>query len=69
MSKPGSHGNENLRKKFLIRLTTALHSYGSSASRTEYLVEKASDRLNVEVSVAVFPSLILLSFDNENAER
>ncbi|KAL3692257.1 hypothetical protein R1sor_005908 [Riccia sorocarpa] len=57
-----SHGSPGLRRRFLIRLATALHNYGSSASRTEYLIEKAANRLDVDVNIAVFPSLILLDF-------
>lgn len=49
-------------RKFIIRLATALHTYGSSAARTEYLIEKAAARLEVDVGIAVFPSLVLLSF-------
>jgi uncharacterized membrane protein YjjP (DUF1212 family) len=40
----------------------ALHSYGSSAARTEYLIDKAADKLEVKANISVFPSLILLSF-------
>lgn len=60
----GKHagGNPRLKRSFLLKLAVALHSYGSSASRTEYLIDRAADRLNVETSIAVFPSLILLSF-------
>ncbi|KAL2628513.1 hypothetical protein R1flu_013199 [Riccia fluitans] len=55
-------GSPGLRRRFIVRLATALHSYGSSASRTEYLIEKAANRIDVEVNIAVFPSLILLDF-------
>jgi hypothetical protein len=60
----GKHagGNPRLKRSFLLKLAIALHSYGSSASRTEYLIDRAAERLNVETSIAVFPSLILLSF-------
>ncbi|KAH9533789.1 hypothetical protein CY35_18G070600 [Sphagnum magellanicum] len=54
--------SQGMRRRFLLRLAVALHSYGSSAARTEYLIDKAADRLEVETSIAVFPSLILLSF-------
>jgi uncharacterized membrane protein YjjP (DUF1212 family) len=54
--------SQKMRRRFLLRLAVALHSYGSSAARTEYLIDKAADRLEVETSIAVFPSLILLSF-------
>ncbi len=60
----GKHagGNPRLKRSFLLKLAVALHSYGSSASRTEYLIDRAAECLNVETSIAVFPSLILLSF-------
>ncbi len=54
--------SQGMRRRFLLRLAVALHAYGSSAARTEYLIDKAADRLEVETSIAVFPSLILLSF-------
>lgn len=60
--------NYSLRRRFLYRLAVALHSYGSSASRTEYLIERAAERLDVKVKIAVFPSLILLSFSDHNDE-
>ncbi|KAG6556858.1 hypothetical protein Mapa_001805 [Marchantia paleacea] len=59
-------GTPNLRRRFLIRLATALHNYGSSASRTEYLIEKAANRLEVDVNIAVFPSLILMAFPGDD---
>lgn len=55
-------GPPSLRRKFLLRLAVALHSYGSSAPRTEYLVEKAAERLKVDVHIAVMPALIALAF-------
>eukprot|EP00250_Pteridium_aquilinum_P003496 c13814_g1_i3 orf=235-1086(+) len=58
----------SLCRKFLYRLAVALHSYGSSASRTEYLIERAAERLDIRVEIAVFPSLILLSFVDEEDE-
>lgn len=60
--KAGGSASPGLRRRFLIRLAVALHSYGSSASRTEYLIDRAADRLDVEANICVFPSLILLSF-------
>ncbi|XP_024384416.1 uncharacterized protein C7D4.12c [Physcomitrium patens] len=60
--KPPTRISPGLRRRFLIRLAIALHSYGSSASRTEYLIDKAADKLNVKANISVFPSLILLSF-------
>ncbi|KAI5064380.1 hypothetical protein GOP47_0021050 [Adiantum capillus-veneris] len=60
--------NVTLRRRFLYRLAVALHSYGSSASRTEYLIERAAERLDVKIEMAVFPSLILLSFLSEDDE-
>ncbi|MCO5607898.1 hypothetical protein L7F22_062100 [Adiantum nelumboides] len=60
--------NTTLRRRFLNRLAVALHSYGSSASRTEYLIERAAERLDVKLEIAVFPSLIFLSFLSENDE-
>lgn len=50
------------RRNFLTLLATALHAYGSSAARTEYLIEQAASTLGVDVAVAVFPTLVLLSF-------
>jgi hypothetical protein len=43
----GGRGNARLRRRFLVKLAIALHSYGGSASRTEYLIEKAGNRLDV----------------------
>ncbi|XP_024530260.1 uncharacterized UPF0442 protein C7D4.12c isoform X1 [Selaginella moellendorffii] len=60
-SKNGSH---ELRRRFLFRLAIALHTYGSSASRTEHLIERAAERLHVDTNIAVFPTLILLSFND-----
>lgn len=51
------------KKKFLMRLAMVLHSYGSSATRTEFLVELAAKRLEVDVHIAVFPSVILIAFN------
>ncbi|GAQ88884.1 DUF1212 domain containing protein [Klebsormidium nitens] len=70
---PSSHGhskeaNPALKKKFLKRLAIALHAYGNSSTRTEYLVEKASRQLNVAASVAVFPTVILLSFQSDDRD-
>lgn len=68
--KGQGQSNIRLRRRFIYRLAVALHSYGSSASRTEYLIERAAERLHVKVKIAVFPSLILLSFsDNEDEWR
>eukprot|EP00850_Spirogloea_muscicola_P012067 SM000077S21541 [mRNA] locus=s77:41844:44466:- [translate_table: standard] len=61
-SKKGLRGSTALRRKFLLRLAIALHSYGSSAPRTEFLVEKAADRIGISTNVAVFPTLILIAF-------
>jgi len=61
-SKPPRLISPGLRRRFLIRLAMALHSYGSSAARTEYLIDKAADKLDVKANISVFPSLILLSF-------
>ncbi|CAM6124882.1 unnamed protein product [Calypogeia fissa] len=58
----GGLGNAKLHRRFIQRLAIALHSYGSSASRTEYLIEKAANRLDMDVNIAVFPSLIILTF-------
>ncbi|KAH7440511.1 hypothetical protein KP509_04G111000 [Ceratopteris richardii] len=57
-----------LRRRFLYRLALALHSYGSSASRTEFLIERVAERLDIKVEISVFPALILLSFTNEDDE-
>ena len=61
-AKPPRLISPGLRRRFIIRLATALHSYGSSASRTEYLIDKVADKLDVKANISVFPSLILLSF-------
>lgn len=61
-AKPPGLISPGLHRRFLIRLAMALHSYGSSASRTEYLIDKAADKLNIKANISVFPSLILLSF-------
>eukprot|EP00897_Mesotaenium_endlicherianum_P008150 jgi/Mesen1/7363/ME000381S06598 len=61
-------GSPQLRRKFLQRLAIALHTYGSSAPRTEYLIEKAADRIGVNTNIAVFPALILLSFISEDGD-
>lgn len=60
--KPPRMISPGLRRRFLIRLAMALHSYGSSAARTEYLIDRAADKLEVKANISVFPSLILLSF-------
>eukprot|EP00249_Psilotum_nudum_P014056 c24640_g2_i1 orf=1307-2398(+) len=67
--KAEDHNSFNLHRRFLYRLAVALHSYGSSASRTEYLIEKAADRLHEKVNIAVFPSLILLSFPDTDSDE
>jgi len=54
-------------REFITRLATALHTYGSSAARTATSLEKAA-RLEVDVGVAVFPSLVLLSFGDGQRE-
>ena len=54
--------NVPVRRRFILQLAVALHSYGSTASRTEFLIDKAAHRLDIETNIAVFPSLILLSF-------
>ena len=56
------------RRRFLLHLAVALHSYGSSSSRTEYLIGRAADRLDVDTSIAVFPNLVLLSFNGEGSD-
>ena len=56
------------RRRFLLHLAVALHSYGSSSSRTEYLIDRAADRLDVDTSIAVFPNLVLLSFNGEGSD-
>eukprot|EP00898_Chlorokybus_atmophyticus_P001231 jgi/Chlat1/2108/Chrsp17S02705 len=61
--------NLELRKRFLIRLAIALHSYGSSASRTEHLIESSGERLGIKLSISVFPTLILLSFAAHNGDH
>jgi hypothetical protein len=61
-AKPPTLISPGLRRRFLIRLAMALHSYGSSAARTEYLIDKAADKLDIDASISVFPSLILISF-------
>lgn len=57
-----SDWNAELRRKFLRRLTLALVTYGSSAPRTEYLIQSAADRLHVKVDIAVLSSLVILLF-------
>lgn len=61
-AKPPRPISPGLRRRFLIRLAMSLHSYGSSAARTEYLIDKAADKLDIKLNISVFPSLILLSF-------
>lgn len=68
-AKPPRLISPGLRRRFLIRLAMALHSYGSSAARTEYLIDKAADTLDVKASISVFPSLILLSFPGTFVRR
>ena len=50
-------------RRFILRMALALHTYGSIAPRTEYLIEKLGDRLGVDLHIAVFPSIIMLSFN------
>ncbi|CAI5989866.1 unnamed protein product [Closterium sp. NIES-64] len=59
----GSDDGPTRVQRFLMRLAVALHAYGSSAARTEFLIERAGRRLGVDVSVAVLPDLILLAFN------
>lgn len=61
-ARPARPISPGLRRRFLIRLAMTLHSYGSSAARTEYLIDKAADKLDIKANISVFPSLILLSF-------
>lgn len=68
-AKPPRLISPGLRRRFLIRLAMALHSYGSSAARTEYLIDKAADKLDVKANISVFPSLILLSFPGTFVRR
>lgn len=49
--------------RFLLRMALALHAYGSIAPRTEFLVERLAERLGVDLHIAVFPALLLLSFN------
>eukprot|EP00271_Cylindrocystis_brebissonii_P011256 TRINITY_DN282_c0_g1_i1.p1 TRINITY_DN282_c0_g1~~TRINITY_DN282_c0_g1_i1.p1 ORF type:complete len:532 (+),score=88.45 TRINITY_DN282_c0_g1_i1:203-1798(+) len=52
-------------RRFLLRLAVALHSYGSSAPRTEELIEHVGERIGVDVHISVFPSLITMAFPLE----
>jgi hypothetical protein len=62
VQQPSSNGNLKLCHKFLRNVTVALLSYGSSAPRTEYLVEKAAECLNVKINISVFSSTTILIF-------
>ncbi|CAM6036502.1 unnamed protein product [Sphagnum compactum] len=64
VQQPSSNGNLKLCHKFLRNLTVALLSYGSSAPRTEYLVEKAAECLNVKINISVVSSTTILIFPN-----
>ncbi|KAL3699744.1 hypothetical protein R1sor_017766 [Riccia sorocarpa] len=56
-------GEDNQRKRqFLRRLAIALVSYGSSSSRTEYLISQVGERLNVKLDIGVFCTAIFLVF-------
>lgn len=61
-------GSSQLKRKFLLRLAIALHTYGSSAPRTEFLIEKAADRIGINTSISVFPSLILIAFKSDDLD-
>lgn len=68
--EPVSESSQELRRRFLRRLTLALVSYGSSATRTEYLIKNASKRLNVKTKIAVLNSLVILLFpDRRDASK
>ncbi|KAH9552829.1 hypothetical protein CY35_09G087400 [Sphagnum magellanicum] len=62
VQQPSSNGNLKLCHKFLRNLTVALLSYGASAPRTEYLLEKAAECLNVKINISVFSSTTILIF-------
>ena len=54
--------------RFILRMALALHTYGSIAPRTEFLIEQLGDRLGVDLHIAVFPSLLMLSFNKMSGD-
>ncbi|KAJ3173110.1 hypothetical protein HDU88_004569 [Geranomyces variabilis] len=54
------------RRDLVIKLTRALSTYGAPSHRLEHLLANVGDVLEVESTFFVLPSLILISFGNED---
>ena len=53
---------ESMKRRFLLHLVVALHSYGNTTHRTEFLVTEVAAALNIRVDVGAFPNFCLVSF-------
>lgn len=61
-----SHGS-SVKKKFLVRLLSALHSAGNLSFRTESYVKNVAKKFDLSVSCTVFPVTALLTFHHESS--
>eukprot|EP00047_Mylnosiga_fluctuans_P010761 m.17802 g.17802 ORF g.17802 m.17802 type:complete len:497 (-) comp3276_c0_seq2:334-1824(-) len=56
------------KKRFLLNLAVALHSYGDTTHRTEYLLGAVADSLGIKADVGAFPNFILVSFLSKDSD-
>jgi uncharacterized membrane protein YjjP (DUF1212 family) len=53
------------RKKFIIRLLTALHAAGNLTFRTEKLISRISAYIGINCNCTILPKRVILSFQDE----
>lgn len=60
--------DEICRKRFLIRLTKTLHRYGHPVHRTENIMQIVSKQIEVNASISVLPSLLIIAFGDDDLD-
>lgn len=53
------------RKKFIVRLLTALHAAGNLTFRTEKLITRVSTYIGINCNCTILPKRVILSFQDE----
>ncbi|KAJ3298057.1 hypothetical protein HDU79_000908 [Rhizoclosmatium sp. JEL0117] len=63
-----SLGNMRVKRQFILKLARYFHQYGCPSHRFEYHMEQVSKKLNVKAEFSLLPSLIMVSFEDENGD-
>ncbi|KAJ3233224.1 hypothetical protein HDU81_002375 [Chytriomyces hyalinus] len=57
-----------VKKAFILKLARVFHQYGAPSHRFEHHLEQVSRTLNVKAEFSLLPSLIMVSFEDENGD-